>query len=863
MAAITQSIPTFLGGVSRQSDTKKKPGQVNEILNGYPDPTYGLLKRNGSQFLGNLATYVDDPSDTLKDGYWFSIARDNDERYIGVITTTGNIRIWNTVPSFSGNQLVFTEATIANKTDADVVAYLTKAAGVASSEAFHTFTYLDQTYVINKNTNVLMNAKDNYYLRARATVILGSIDYDQEYAIWVGGTKCSFTTVDVTTAETRGDPVDADEILSGLKTDLESKVGTNYNIYKYSNSLEIERKDGQTPFTIEVQAGIQGVSLTSYQDEVTSSARLAAFTKPGRRVKILNSIDERASYYVKFVATGNATGDTTSAVNAGSGYWEEDRGWDIDVDQNGLPVSTGGKFIAQLASTGFNAQTMPYKIRSTGTNAFTIGKETWAPRLTGNDYGNPVPSFVGTSIKFGLVYSNRLVFLTGDTIAMSVAKDFENFFFTSAQTVLASDPVDVETSSTKVSNLYCAVAQAQGLVVFSEYEQYLIYSESGVISPSDVIIRTVSQYESDRTTPAKDTGGFIAFVTKTPGYSKVLGMQPRGNQESAEVSDISKIVSGYLPPDCEQLIVNAQDSLLGVLSPSLNTLFFYKYFSDGKEVAMQAWFKWKVPGQLEFTAMLDNYLILLIREGGQYRVLLIDTVQDPYSLPEEVTQLVTTFATARLDHYFLASAGGTITYDSVSKKSTIPKPYNHITTATPIAVTIPTAQNGTADDYDTIYTQTFTQISEANFIGEIEVDGSGNWLLLGDWTGKENNLVVGYRFDFDVELPRYFYRQQNDLDWSGSLTIARMRFDIGLTGSVNFFVSKYGSPEWRPAIGVQYANYYVANNPPIIDRTTLTVPIHQKNTNFSIKVNSNSPFPVSLNGMKWEGNYAPRYYRRA
>jgi len=863
MAAITQSIPTFLGGVSRQSDTKKKPGQVNEILNGYPDPTYGLLKRNGSQFLGTLATYVNDPSDTLKDGYWFSIARDNDERYIGVITTTGNIRIWNTVPSFSGNQLVFTEATIANKTDADVVAYLTKAAGVASSEAFHTFTYLDQTYVINKNTNVLMNAKSNYYLRARATVILGSIDYDQEYAIWVGGTKCSFTTVDVTTAETRGDPVDADEILSGLKTDLEAKVGTNYNIYKYSNSLEIERKDGQTPFTIEVKAGIQGVSLTSYQDEVTSSARLAAFTKPGRRVKILNSIDERASYYVKFVATGNATGDTTSAVNAGSGYWEEDRGWDIDVDQSGLPVSTGGKFIAQLASTGFNAQTMPYKIRSTGTNTFTIGKETWAPRLTGNDYGNPVPSFVGTSIKFGLVYSNRLVLLTADTIAMSVAKDFENFFFTSAQTVLASDPVDVETSSTKVSNLYCAVAQAQGLVVFSEYEQYLIYSESGVISPSDVIIRTVSQYESDKTTPAKDTGGFIAFVTKTPGYSKILGMQPRGNQESAEVSDISKIVSGYLPPDCEQLIVNAQDSLLGVLSPSLNTLFFYKYFSDGKEVAMQAWFKWKVPGQLEFTVMLDNYLILLIREGGQYRVLLIDTVQDPYSLPEEVTQLVTTFATTRLDHYFLASAGGTITYDSVSKKSTIPKPYNHITTATPIAVTIPTAQKGTANDYDTIYTQTFTQISEANFIGEIEVDGSGNWLLLGDWTGKENNLVVGYRFDFDVELPRYFYRQQNDLDWSGSLTIARMRFDIGLTGSVNFFVSKYGSPDWRPAIGVQYANYYVANNPPIIDRTTLTVPIHQKNTNFSIKVNSNSPFPVSLNGMKWEGNYAPRYYRRA
>jgi hypothetical protein len=30
------------------------------------------------------------------------------------------------------------------------------------------------------------------------------------------------------------------------------------------------------------------------------------------------------------------------------------RGWDIDVDANGDPIATGGKYIAQLASSGFN-----------------------------------------------------------------------------------------------------------------------------------------------------------------------------------------------------------------------------------------------------------------------------------------------------------------------------------------------------------------------------------------------------------------------------------------------------------------------------------------------------------------------------
>ena len=84
------------------------------------------------------------------------------------------------------------------------------------------------------------------------------------------------------------------------------------------------------------------------------------------------------------------------------------------VDANGDPIAVGGKYVAKLASSGFTATTMPYKLVSTGTNTFSISKETWASRFTGNDYGNPVPSFVGKEIKFGLVYSNRLVFLTQD-----------------------------------------------------------------------------------------------------------------------------------------------------------------------------------------------------------------------------------------------------------------------------------------------------------------------------------------------------------------------------------------------------------------------------------------------------------------
>ena len=51
MPAITQLVSNFLGGVSKQIDSKKLPGQVTDAINAYPDPTFGMLKRNGQRFI--------------------------------------------------------------------------------------------------------------------------------------------------------------------------------------------------------------------------------------------------------------------------------------------------------------------------------------------------------------------------------------------------------------------------------------------------------------------------------------------------------------------------------------------------------------------------------------------------------------------------------------------------------------------------------------------------------------------------------------------------------------------------------------------------------------------------------------------
>ena len=89
MAAIEQSIPNLLGGVSQQPDPIKLPGQVKRATNVQLDPTFGALKRPGSE----LITQITDIPNTAR---WIPIMRDELEQYYVAIyrdATTDDLKI--------------------------------------------------------------------------------------------------------------------------------------------------------------------------------------------------------------------------------------------------------------------------------------------------------------------------------------------------------------------------------------------------------------------------------------------------------------------------------------------------------------------------------------------------------------------------------------------------------------------------------------------------------------------------------------------------------------------------------------------------------------------------------------------------
>lgn len=89
MSTVTQRIPNLFLGISQQPDNRKFPGQVRDAVNVYPDYALGLLKRPGGRFIADLYG-------ASSSGKWFSILRDEQEKYVGQYANN-TFRIWSLI----------------------------------------------------------------------------------------------------------------------------------------------------------------------------------------------------------------------------------------------------------------------------------------------------------------------------------------------------------------------------------------------------------------------------------------------------------------------------------------------------------------------------------------------------------------------------------------------------------------------------------------------------------------------------------------------------------------------------------------------------------------------------------------------
>lgn len=805
MPAITQKVPNFLGGVSTQPDEVKLPGQVREIINGFADPTVGLLKRQGTRYIAELkdtASAFITPSTAITNGKWFSIFRDDTEKYIGVIQN-GQIRIWDAI----------TGAAKTVNYQAGTTSYLDSAGD------YDVLSIYDQTFITNKTKVVAKRADPTGINTDRnATIVLKSVEYSAKYTVTINSSTYNLTTRNADSNLGPADPpkeiISASQILDDLKTGIDGLAISGLTVTKYDNSLELVRTSG---FTISVKGGQAGDAIEAFQYVVKSGgtgistlAKLPEKSVNGRLVKITNFSGGEDDFYVKYIAA--------------DGVWEET--------------------ISPFASPGLDATTMPHVLVRENDGTFTFKKVDYEDRLVGDDVTNDHPSFVGRTIDALFFHANRFGVLSGESVVMSQSADYFNFYAQSALTQVASDPIDINVSSIIPTRLHSILPVTQGLLLFSANQQFMLSAVDDIFSPATVSVNTISSYENDTTISPVDMGTTVGFISKTDSFSRVFEMQTRGSKENPSVAEVSNVVSEWIPASIDRMKASAQNSLLVMSSKSSKTVYTLRYYTENQERQIEAWMKWDMLGEVIHIDIYQDVVYVVTKQTNGYWFQTINLVTSPSN--PQITTPDGLAVDPRIDMWTTPTS---ITYDPVTQLSTVLLPYRG--QASLDAVVLVTNSSDPDDVNQGTTFEPTLQVSGSNYFYEIE----------GDWSTSD--LIVGYKYNFEVELPRLYYRSGNSTDFTARLTIARILFNAGLSSGITFMLAARGRSDWTNISPTIQASNYLANTVPLVEGYTFMVPIHQVNQNYSLKVSSDTPYPVSLISMTWEGMYSPRYYRRA
>jgi hypothetical protein len=175
MAAISQKIVSLIGGVSQQPDTAKFNGQLRSCDNYYPDTATGLTKRPGLRGISKLANAVDD-------GTWFSIFRDDQEKYIIQFSKAGALKVWS-----ANTGIQQTVNTVA----AESIAYATH----KSADELQTLQINDYVFVLNRSKVVAAGAATSAAQTPYAFVTINTVAYSSTYTVTLdNATNFSYTT---------------------------------------------------------------------------------------------------------------------------------------------------------------------------------------------------------------------------------------------------------------------------------------------------------------------------------------------------------------------------------------------------------------------------------------------------------------------------------------------------------------------------------------------------------------------------------------------------------------------------------------------------------------------------------------------
>ncbi len=330
---------------------------------------------------------------------------------------------------------------------------------------------------------------------------------------------------------------------------------------------------------IELDDGGDGTSVKSVGREVESTNDLTPINFPGKvvRVRPLQGTKD-GIYYVKAVPNDGVYNVQFKEVN-----WQECPGITVapqfvtlcaEIIGNNFYIATN--FLSLAAVSGDNNQ------------------QGWAPSSSGDLDSQPLLQMFGKKITYLGNFQDRLMIVSGSTVALSRSGNYVNFFRQSALTLPADDPVEIFAQGSQGDNITDGVLMDRTLILFGQRQHYAMDGRNA-LTPTTAYVATQQSFEDSNICPPVGNGNYIFFCQQRSGKLTLQQMQTGDYADSFRAFEITSQLDGYINGNPKQILALTSPSMLAVRTTSLTNGFFVFSYLDSADQTKRlydAWSRW-------------------------------------------------------------------------------------------------------------------------------------------------------------------------------------------------------------------------------------------------------------------------------
>jgi len=556
-----------INGVSQQPAKNRFLGQCTASDNFKPDVVQGLITRQGTDTQGKLIGASVDP-----DVKWHYYDRGDGEQYHISIEDDGTVKAWS--PDGTIHSIGSTAAAIA---------YL-----VCDNprEEIKPLTIGDYTFLVNTTKTVLANATDTPSQLSEGIINVKFMDYGQTINVYIDSVLAATYVGPQGLGPSESPLVAVDYVANQLYISLSAwnlANGNNYTLTLDSNTVYINRFSG-LPFTLSVEDDAAGANTVAVKDKIKSTTDLPKRAPEGFLIEI----------------------DPPGATFAGNdNYW-------LKAENNDTDHITWRESISPDISLGLDVDTMPVVLVRDSVqptqSLFTLRVGEWEDRTVGDDASNPQPVFVDNKIQNIGLMQNRIIFTSGEEVlaSKSTGGGFFDFFRTTSQLTLSTDPLSFYADVPKVNFLESMASFDGSMVFFSKNGQFILRGDKALTSAS--VLETSTSFESKLTVEPVASGDGIFFTFNYGRFTGIREFFTDSITDTKKARPVTEHVNKYVAGSPTIMATSTNLNMLAIKTDNAdNILYVYDWLWRGDTKVQSAW------GRYIFAAT-DNILNIVFND---------------------------------------------------------------------------------------------------------------------------------------------------------------------------------------------------------------------------------------------------------